>query len=103
MPEAFGTPTSNVRGVTPTSRRPSELPMFLRHPATALIGLALALAGGPQPAPMPRASAEPGKTAAPAPADPARESDRLSRALRAAQGGDLEEAARLIEEVLAAE
>ena len=81
--------------------------MPLRYPATALTGLVLALASGPQPAPAPtpppRTSAEPGKTAAPARADQERANEPLSRAIRAAQGGDLEEAARLIEEVLAAE
>ena len=81
--------------------------MFLRHPATVLTGLALALASGPQPAPKPtlppRTSAEPGTTASTARADQVRANEPLARAIRAARGGDLEEATRLIEEVLAAE
>ena len=77
--------------------------MLLRYPATALTGLALALASGPRPAPTPPPSAAPSTPAAPARADPARASDPLSRAIRAARGGDLAEAARLLEQVVAAE
>lgn len=77
--------------------------MLLRYPATALTGLALALSSGPRPAPTPRPTAAPSPSSAPARADPARASDPLSRALRAARGGDLAEAARLLEQVVAAE
>ena len=70
--------------------------MFLRTPATALTGLALAMASGPQPAPMPAPAAQ--VRANPAPAN-----DPMARAIRAVRGGDLAEAARLLEQIVAAE
>ncbi len=70
--------------------------MSLRSPATVLTGLALALSSGPRPVPAPGPPA-------PARADPAPASDPLARAIGAVRGGDLAEAARLIEQVVAAE
>ncbi len=70
--------------------------MLLRYPATALTGLALALSSGPRPVPTPGPPA-------PARADPAPAGDPMARAIGAVRGGDLAEAARLLEQVVAAE
>lgn len=78
--------------------------MLLRYPATALTGLALALSSGPQTAPTPKPGPSAAPTAPPTPtgADPSPAGDPLTRAIRAARRGDLEEAARLLEQVVAA-